>query len=369
MALVYKDRVKQTVDAPTTTSPFDFDSNGATPTGYQSFVDALADTNTCIYAAEDASGNWETGVGTWAEANKTLTRTTILASSTGSAVTFTGTVTVFITNDASRTQSTYENDSALVPGGRLTLTSGTPITTSDVTGATNVYYCPYVHDRITLWTGDYWRTIQFTEYTLALGTVTSGKPYDVFAYLNAGALALESLIWTDDTTRATAITLQDGRYCKSGDKTRLYLGSFYTTSTSATEDSAANRFLFNAYNVAIKHITKQLDTAHSYTTSSWRYVNNDSTVYAGVMNGLAAYCADMGVRAAIDATGGQIGVGINTTSSASMWVLTYATANQWKEYSQRLLIPAERMTKLTGIEGGATNTDFSYFSMNGLCYV
>src|SRR5262245_53098047 len=133
------------------------------------------------------------------------------------------------------------------PCGRLTLTTGVPVTTSDVTGATNIFYTPYVCDTITLWTGTYWATITFTEYTLALGTLTSGKPYYFFASLSSGALLLEVLVWTSDTARATAVIYTDGRLTKSGDKTRLLLGTFYTTATTTTEDSAANRYLANAY--------------------------------------------------------------------------------------------------------------------------
>src|SRR5687768_14049388 len=39
-------------------------------------------------------------------------------------------------------------DVAMDPGGRLTLTTGVPVTTSDVSGATTVYYVPYKHDKV-----------------------------------------------------------------------------------------------------------------------------------------------------------------------------------------------------------------------------
>ena len=64
--------------------------------------------------------------------------------------------------------------------------------------------------------GTFFRTLWLVRYSLltivlmlALGTLTSGKPYDVFGYISGGALALELLAWTNDTTRATAVTLQD----------------------------------------------------------------------------------------------------------------------------------------------------------------
>lgn len=133
------------------------------------------------------------------------------------------------------------------PGGRLTLTSGTPVTTSDVTGATTIYYTPYVHDIIVLWDGTRWVPIQFIETSMSVGTGLS-TPSDVFGYLSGGVLALERLAWTNSSTRATAVTLQDGRWCKSGDKTRLLLGTYYFSSSNTVEDSAANRQVGNVYN-------------------------------------------------------------------------------------------------------------------------
>ena len=93
MALVLKDRVQETATANTTVS---FTMLGAA-TGYQSFS-SIGNTNTTYYAATDVSGNWEAGIGTYSTTGPTLTRTTILSSSnSGSAVTFVGTVTVFVT--------------------------------------------------------------------------------------------------------------------------------------------------------------------------------------------------------------------------------------------------------------------------------
>ena len=97
MALVLLDRVQQTGTANTTVS---FTLSGSV-VGYQSFS-AIGNGNTTYYAATDASGNWEVGIGTYATGG-TLTRTTILSSSnSGSAVTFSGTVNVFVTYPSER---------------------------------------------------------------------------------------------------------------------------------------------------------------------------------------------------------------------------------------------------------------------------
>jgi hypothetical protein len=67
-------------------------------------------------------------------------------------------------------------------------------------------------------------------------------------YDNAGTATLNFLAWTNDTTRSTALTTQDGVYVKSGAVTRRYLGTFYTGNVSQTWDSVAFRYLWNYYN-------------------------------------------------------------------------------------------------------------------------
>ena len=97
MALALYDRVQQTGTANTTVS---FTLSGSV-TGYQSFS-VVGNGNTTYYGATDTSGNWEVGIGTYVTGG-TLTRTTILSSSnSGSAVTFSGTVTVFVTYPSER---------------------------------------------------------------------------------------------------------------------------------------------------------------------------------------------------------------------------------------------------------------------------
>lgn len=98
MTLALYDRVQETSTANTTVS---FTLTGAV-TGFQTFA-VVGNTNTTYYSATDSSGNWEVGVGTYSTTGPTLTRTTILSSSnSNAAVTFSGTVNVFVTYPAAR---------------------------------------------------------------------------------------------------------------------------------------------------------------------------------------------------------------------------------------------------------------------------
>jgi hypothetical protein len=121
MALVLNDRVQQTGTANTTVS---FTLSGSV-TGFQSFTAGVGNGNTTYYSAFDSSGNWEVGLGTYSTTGPTLTRTTIIASSnTGSAVTFSGAVNVFVTYPAEK--AVYQDASSNVTvSGTMTASSFT----------------------------------------------------------------------------------------------------------------------------------------------------------------------------------------------------------------------------------------------------
>jgi len=118
MTLALYDRVQQTGTANTTVS---FTLSGSVA-GYQSFV-AVGNGNTTYYGSFDTSGNWEVGLGTYSTTGPTLTRTTILSSSNGGlAVTFSGTVNVFITYPSEKSVNQDANGNVTLPAG-LTVSS------------------------------------------------------------------------------------------------------------------------------------------------------------------------------------------------------------------------------------------------------
>ncbi len=202
------------------------------------------------------------------------------------------------------------------------------MTTADVTGATTVYWTPYKGNQVQLWNGTAWTAYASDEISIALGTVTAALCYDVFMYQNAGTPTLEKLAWTSATARATAVTLQDGRYCKSGDKTRLYLGTFYTTSTTTTEDSAGGtttsvggkRFLWNYYNRALRNL-KVKDTTDNWTyaTATIRQARAQAGNKVELVIGIAEDIVEANVITTVSlvsntAAGQKTGVGVDSTT-------------------------------------------------------
>jgi hypothetical protein len=102
MALVVKDRVQETS---TTTGTGTFTLAGAV-SGFQSFS-AIGNANTTYYAIVGGT-EWEVGLGTYTSSGTTLSRDTVLASSTGSKIDFSaGTKNVFVTYPAA--ESVYQD--------------------------------------------------------------------------------------------------------------------------------------------------------------------------------------------------------------------------------------------------------------------
>jgi hypothetical protein len=125
MALVLLDRVQESGTANTTVS---FTLTGAV-TGFQDFS-AIGNGNTTFYAATDTTGNWEVGVGTYSTTGPTLTRTTILSSSNaGSAETFSGTVSVFVTYPSEQSVNLDASNNVTFPNN-LYFTAGAVYTNS-----------------------------------------------------------------------------------------------------------------------------------------------------------------------------------------------------------------------------------------------
>ena len=110
MPLFVKDRVKET----TTTAGTGTITLAGAVTGFQSFA-AIGNGNTTFYTIAGGA-EWEVGIGTYTSSGTTLSRDTVLSSSSsGSKVNFSaGTKDVFVTYPASRTATGGGGVGALV---------------------------------------------------------------------------------------------------------------------------------------------------------------------------------------------------------------------------------------------------------------
>ena len=142
MALVLANRVQETS---TTTGTGTLTLDGAV-LGYQTFAAGIGSGNTCYYAITSGTGAWEVGIGT--VGTGTLARTTLLSSSTGSLISFTGTLNVYVTYpseksvnlDASNVMTGYAISGGTINGttvGATTVAAGS-FTTLNSSGDTRL---------------------------------------------------------------------------------------------------------------------------------------------------------------------------------------------------------------------------------------
>jgi len=132
MAIVVKDRVKQTATAPGTGTI----TLQTTPTGFQAFS-AIGNGNVTYFAIVDsASGAWEVNYGTYTSSGTTLSRnaTPLSSSNAGALVNFTGAVDVFCTYPSSKAIYEETTGNVLIDGGPITVV-GTGVTSYTTFGA------------------------------------------------------------------------------------------------------------------------------------------------------------------------------------------------------------------------------------------
>lgn len=266
-------------------------------------------------------------------------------------------------------------DPGAICQGRLTLTSGTAVTTSDVTAATTLYFALHNGNKIALYDGTNWQVTTFSELSIAV-PATTNQMYDVFVYLNSGTPTLELTAWTNDTTRATALTKQDGVFVKTGVLTRRYVGSFRTTGVSGqTEDSLAKRFVWNYYNQFERALKSATETTNSwsYSTGTFRQANSNAANQLDFVIGVSG--SPVSARAVSmtsnDTTTGRnvsTGIGLDSTSANSAQIAVRASCTDTilgDSYAQYRGYPGVGRHFLAWLEmGNGTDTQTWYGDNN-----
>ena len=236
------------------------------------------------------------------------------------------------------------SDIANDPAGRLTLETAVPVSTTDQTAKTSVFYALYKGERVPIYDGALWTPTVFTELTLALdadsghtGYQQSGKNFDLFVVNDAGTLRLGTgPAWTSDTGRGTgagttelqrlngiwtnkvSMTLRWGS--ASGNTITVaancgtVVGTMRASANGQCEDSLAKRFLWNMYH-RVKRPMRVLDATASwdYSTAAYRQMNAAAGNQLAFVRGLdedGVDCTVMSVAATDQATARAVKVGI-----------------------------------------------------------
>lgn len=206
--------------------------------------------------------------------------------------------------------------------GRLTTESGVGVSTTSRTNQATLYFTPYYGNRLSLYNGTTWDTYTFTETTLSLSGMTSGRNYDIFAYASGGVVTLTlSSAWLAGGGRSYLINTQDGVVVLNSDKTRRLVGTIRATAATQTQDSYVERFVYNYCQRLPRHLFVQ-DTANSwsYTTTSLRQADGNTANDLAAVFSVAAFPLDTLAYAVAIGTGNQTlgsDIGLNSTTTSN----------------------------------------------------
>lgn len=241
-----------------------------------------------------------------------------------------------------QTQLLALSKSFSVPGHRLTLTTATPVTASDVTAAGTVYWSPYRNNLTPIYNGTAWQNNAIAELSFIIDSTNHlpGKNYDFFLDYNSGTPRLVTgPAWTTDTARADALGLDatygyvvnnasmtvritnNGGSTTLAAKAGLYLGTIRCTANAQTEDSHAKRFLWNNYNRVMRAMRGATETADSwsYNSTTTRQANANTANQLDMVRGLDedAVGASVSVKWANNTVGesGIVQIGLDSTTT------------------------------------------------------
>ena len=239
----------------------------------------------------------------------TNTFPTLNQSTSGNAATATALQTARSINGVSfngTADITINEFSNLGSSGRLTLTSGTPVTNSggSITGATTIYWTPYLGNYIPIWNGSNFVMTLFNEISQALSSSTNSpaaaaanKAYDLFVWNKSGTLTLSrGAPWTTTVpsgTRSTTITKVNGTYVNNTAITNgpavgfgTYVGTIMTNGTSTVDlvsqgSGSGGAYvacgIWNYYNrVALNLFVYDTGVSYTYTSATIRQARASS---------------------------------------------------------------------------------------------
>lgn len=287
----------------------------------------------------------------------------------------------------------------VAPQGRLTLVSGTPVLTSDVTGATTIYYTPYVGNAFISPSPTSPVGTTFVESSVALSSTyqTQGYIYDIFGWPGPGSPPVVELCigpaWPSLTSRGSyGLQLVKGvwenAYSLSGNSGNstcgaatgyaVYLGSIYITTAGETSvqftpaagagGSGTIIGIWNAYNrVRVTASSQDSNSTWTYSTSSWRNADNSANNSITWLDG-GGLGGQTSISAAYDATGsnssatGQVnvGVGINNLNTPEIYPQVQNSTAILTMHGATLSPPILGLNVAQAIERVASGTETFY---------
>lgn len=242
-----------------------------------------------------------------------------------------------------------------VPQGRLTLTTGTPVLATGITGATSVFYTPFTGTIVPIYNGVNFIPTTFAELTLTLSSShLLNSIYDCFIINDSGTVRIVTgPVWSTLAGGAGArgtgagtseLVLQNGLWvnknamatARNGATTYnvvalggTYVGSLFIDATAGqischTAYGQSRKWgVWNAYNRQRINLLTGDGTASWTPSGSFISVNSNAANSATVFTGLpiepvtSIYQQNSTVSYSNNTASGEIGIGQNITSASA----------------------------------------------------
>lgn len=245
---------------------------------------------------------------------------------------------------------TSGSDAPTPPQGRLTLTSGTPVLTSDVTAATAVIYALYNGNKCPIagvMTTFAELSQNLSDNTKQPAAIGASVNFDAFVWNDGGTVRLCLVSWTagavggNDTARGTganscelqrangiwtnknALTngpgANAGTYVGTGRSNSASKVDFILGGTGVAGGESTILGLWNCYNrVLVPLINYDTTDSWNYTVATWRIRNNNNNNKISLVVGmsedeLAAYLGTHSSNAS--SCGRIVGIGLNSVTA------------------------------------------------------
>ncbi len=207
--------------------------------------------------------------------------------------------------------------------GRLTLTSGQPFPTADISQQETLYFTPCLGSRISLYSlVSGWNTVAFGQLSTALDGYLPEYCYDAFVGLNSGGNPALSLIeWANLNARAEELVYQDGIPVLASAKKWRYVGTIGLTDEGKTRDTLSERNIWNLYNRWKRPLRKTSNVSNQQNPvqNAWVPYAGDSELFVTAVIGLDF--ADLtlhgkGSTNPLTSNGSALGIGIDTNTQS-----------------------------------------------------
>lgn len=210
---------------------------------------------------------------------------------------------------------------------RLSVVSGLPVNSGNLTSQTTLYLVPYNGDSISLFNGSDWDVVSAsgTSVSIATSTLASGSIYDVYCYNNNGVPALQfSPAWTNINARADAVFYTNaGVPLKSGTQTRRFVGTVWARNSGVIDDSRQYRGVWNWDNRVTTLLDTENQSGHTYVSTTPRPWNNNSGIAIYWLQGFGGLGAQASIFAGISRATGAAGTAavVDAVSNAAYNVI------------------------------------------------